>query len=73
LDEIPFTDFSDGIHKVFGTHRLTHSLTHRRTDPITLCLRRRFSTVAEAYKGSGMWTYMCSVHVVTLSFIPRRS
>ena len=31
-----------GVHAVFGTHRLTHALTHGRTDPNTECLRHRF-------------------------------
>ena len=51
--EIPFTGFWDGgVQKVFGTHRQTHVITHGRTDPNTVCLRYRFSTVAEAWKYS---------------------
>jgi len=32
------------------TDSLTHAPTYRRTDPITECLRHRFSTVTEAYQ-----------------------
>ena len=31
-----------GVHKVFGTHRFTHSVTHGRTDPNAVCLQHRF-------------------------------
>ena len=41
-----------GVHKVFGTHRLTHSFihshTHRWTNTNTECLRHHFSTALDA-------------------------
>ena len=39
LGEIPFNDFWDMVFTKFS---------HRRTDPNTVCLRHRFSTVKEA-------------------------
>ena len=38
--------FRYGVHMVFATE--THTLIHRRARPNTVCLRHRFSTVAEA-------------------------
>ena len=61
LGKIPFVGFemwcSQGSWDT-ETHTFTHALTHWRTDPITECLRRRFST---RHKKTTVITFLTSL------------